>query len=350
MEKLFLGVFVLAAFFIAATIFAYASGTIVNTSTSAASVPTTTSLNSTSTTTIPTTTVQTTTISTTTALTTTIPATIPANRSSNVANATRMLNSSKYGYEEHVLSAIGVSNSSSAVTPMNDTSVQKILASLASQRHSIKRIGFINTGGTGQPGSINISVANTSASIYYGSILNESSSKYFAAGSSFRYATLLQNGTLDFITVDVRKAPSSACIYINLAAAPFCSNATTPEQIHVPVHAGHYGLTNQTWYPLNVSFRASLIGNQTTSFNFSVIDITNGTRLTPLTTITSNGLNVNENFRISVTDSVEITVGRSGNANYTTQYTDPVTVPSSIIYYVPITLTNSQGNGVPNPY
>ena len=57
---------------------------------------------------------------------------------------------------------------------------------------------------------------------------------------------------------------------------------------------------------------------------------------------TANSLNVTQTFRIPVTDSVEITAGNGGNANYSKQYIDPVTVPTNIVAYLPITFTNYQ--------
>lgn len=142
------------------------------------------------------------------------------------------------------------------------------------------------------------------------------------------------------------KAQSAACIYISLAPAPFCANATTPQKISVPVINGHYGVTGGTTYPLSISFKASLIGTQTAPFNYSVEDITTNTFLTPFTAVTTNNLNVVQSFTIPITDSVEITAGNGGNANYSRQWIDPVTVPTNIVAYLPITLVNTQASAV----
>ena len=268
-----------------------------------------------------------------------------ANATSSVLNSTAVYNASEYAYDQQVLGPIGVGNSSEFITPLNDSALSSIISKL----HPVaaRRFGSLSIGQASE-NTINLSTENMSVSIDYGNLRNASTSKYFPAGARVRYA-LLQAGKVSIINASVNKAPPSACIYINLAASPICSNATTPAYIHVPVYHGHYGLTNQTWYPLNVSFKAHLIGNQTAPFNFSIVDLTNGTKLTPLTVISSNGLNVSENFKVNISDSVEITVGSGGNSNYSAQYTDPITTPAAIQYYVPITLTNGQTVGIPNP-
>ncbi len=307
----------------------------------------TTTANSTPTTTAtPNTTVNSTT-STTTSLSTSLtilPKTIQqyVNRSLLQDNVTSMLNASQYNLEEGRLNALGVSSNSTSVVVLNGKAVKMILRSLPGKIGVRSPTLGVSGVSSASPSMLNISTINVSTWTYYGSITNASTSIHFPAGSSIKYALFYPNGTLSFITASVRKAPPFACIYVNLASAPFCSNATTPSYIHVPIIKGHYGLTNQTWYPLNISFRASLIGNQTAPFNFSVTDLTNGTALTPLTTITSNGIDVTENFKIGITNQVEITMGSAGDSNYTMQYTDPVTIPSNIIKYLPITLQNTQ--------
>ena len=314
------------------------------TSSSITTIASTTTANTTSTST----TINSTTLSSTIQPSTT--SIVPQNTLVVNSNSTRTLNASEYEYEMRVFGNLGVSNGSAIVVPLNNTMIRTITSEVSSHGTSLRsQISNLGALQSAQPES-NISVSNSSTSIDYGSIRNSSNLKYFPAGSSLRYAVLLQNGTIDFVYANIKKASPSACIYVNLAASPICTNATTPAVIHVPVYEGHYGLTNQTWYPLNVTFKASLIGNQTAPFNFSIFDLTNGTKLIPLTTVTSNSLNVSENFRISISDSVEITAGSAGNSNYTAQYTDPVSAPAGIIDYVPITFTNSQSVGVPNPY
>ena len=120
--------------------------------------------------------------------------------------------------------------------------------------------------------------------------------------------------------------------------------------ISVPVINGRYALTGNDWYPLNITFKANLHGNNIAIFNFSIIDITNNTILTQSSNVNTSSINVKENFRIPIQDSIEISFNTGGNSNYSAIEDDPVTTPSGILEYVPITLANSQSTGVPNPF
>ena len=178
---------------------------------------------------------------------------------------------------------------------------------------------------------------NTPANVLY-----NGSEKAGAVSHIASYKNTSLGADISFIKQTVQPYPDAACIYINLASSPFCANATTPDRISVPIINGHYGLTQSTTYPLIIRFKARLYGSQTAPFNYSVKDITTNTMLTPLTTTTTNSLNVTQTFNIPVKDSVEITAGNGGNANYSKQYIDPLTVPTNIIAYLPITFTNYQ--------
>jgi YVTN family beta-propeller protein len=182
-------------------------------------------------------------------------------------------------------------------------------------------------------------IQNTSSNVIYNGSLKAGAVAHVAS-----YTNSSAGADITFIKQTIQPYPDAACIYINLASSPFCANATTPDRINVPVINGHYGFTQNTTYPLIITFKASLYGKQIAPFNYSVKDISNNTFLTPLTTTTANSLNVKQTFNIPVTDSVEITAGNGGNANYSKQYIDPVTVPSNIVAYIPITLTNNEGN------
>ena len=150
--------------------------------------------------------------------------------------------------------------------------------------------------------------------------------------------------------VNIKRANPDACIYVNLESVPFCSNATTPSRISVPVINGRYALTGNNWYPLNITFKANLLGTNIAPFSFSIIDATNNTVLTSANTMITNSINVNESFRVPIQDSIEISFNTAGNANYSAIKDDPITTPTGILEYVPITLTNSQSAGVPNPF
>ncbi|MGI0100375.1 MAG: hypothetical protein ACREBH_01465, partial [Candidatus Micrarchaeaceae archaeon] len=151
---------------------------------------------------------------------------------------------------------------------------------------------------------------------------------------------------ITFYHYNILKAEPNACISTNLESYQFCSNATAPLVIHVPVINGRYGLTGNDWYPLNITFTAGLLSNNKAQFNFSVVDLTNGTAILPLSTIVSNSIDIQENFRIPATHEIEITFSTSGNDNYTKMVDDPLTVPTNILYYLPINVMNQQSTAV----
>ncbi len=196
-------------------------------------------------------------------------------------------------------------------------------------------------------GSDYMSLINRSITVNYGGITQNG--KYAHAGSKLLFAAY-SNNTLSFYNVTVTKAKPRVCIYTNLVPVPYCDNATAPLQIRVPIIDGKYGLTGNSWYPLNITFNASLLGNNTANFNYSVKDITNGTVLVPLTATSGNRVNAIREYRIPVTQKIEISFSTSGNSNYSKIIDDPVTAPTSIDYYLPITFTNSQTSGIPNPF
>ncbi len=199
----------------------------------------------------------------------------------------------------------------------------------------------------GSDANNSVVVFNRSLSLPYG----ELSGRGYEAGARRLYFLAYDaDHALTLYNVTVRKAPSSPCIYTNLEPDPYCSNSTTPLQIHVPVIGGQYALTGKDWYPLNITFSASLLAGNLATFNFTVKDVSNGTVLTPLTTITANSVDVHESFRIPITQMVEISFSSSGDANYSSIVDDPVTVPANIVDYVPITFTNSQSAGVQNNF
>lgn len=192
-------------------------------------------------------------------------------------------------------------------------------------------------------------ILNQSISLQYGK-LKRYGKAYSAGDEGLYFAVYSSNSILALYNITVSKASPSPCIYTNLEPVPYCTNSTAPLQIHVPVINGTYALTGQDWYPLNITFNASLQYGNEAPFNFTVKDVSNGTVLIPLTTITSNSVYVSEKFKIPVTQSIEISFSSGGNANYSKVIDDPLTIPTDIVEYVPITLTNSQGTGVENNF
>ena len=191
--------------------------------------------------------------------------------------------------------------------------------------------------------------------LYYVGIQNESIEAN--NGVSLGTNTTLTRPQIIFYKYNINKASSAPCISVNLEPVPFCSNSTSPQPIHVPIINGQYGLTGLNYYPLNITFSANLLNSNNAQFNFSVIDITNGTQLIPLSTTASrNNLSIKENFKIGISQEIEITFDSQGDANYSKVVDDPITIPSNLLWYIPVNILNLKNQAfqanseIPIPY
>ena len=185
-------------------------------------------------------------------------------------------------------------------------------------------------------------VSNVRNSTVYGSTVDKT---IIPAGTSKSYAQYNSTtGSVVFANTLVTKNPTPACIYISLSSVPFCSNATTPQRIPIVTFNGHVGSpSGPTYYWLNVSFVSNLVDNNSAPFNYTIKDLTNGTYLIPTTTATTSSLHVTASYKIPASQQIEISAGSAGNANYSSQYIDPVTYPSGASYYQQISITNANG-------
>ena len=98
-----------------------------------------------------------------------------------------------------------------------------------------------------------------------------------------------------------------------------------------------------------MSFKSSLLANNTASWNVTIKDITNNTILFSKT-INSSNINITKNYKILVAQQVEMIIKTSGNSNYTSIIEDPVTAPTGIQAYVPITISYNGLATYPNPF
>ncbi|MDE1768105.1 MAG: hypothetical protein KGH62_01935, partial [Candidatus Micrarchaeota archaeon] len=182
-------------------------------------------------------------------------------------------------------------------------------------------------------------VKNTTGTQYYGQAVSNGVVLSTGAVNKYVNVTNIYSTTnavatnINFVTANVIKNPSSVCININLASAPFCKNATTPQPISVITCGGLMCGTHLPYYWLNATFNSTTVGNNQEQFNFTLKDLTNGTTLVPLTTVSTTKFGVKESFKVPTTDSVEISAGGSGDSNYSKQYTDPITFPTGVVSY-----------------
>ena len=142
------------------------------------------------------------------------------------------------------------------------------------------------------------------------------------------------NGTLYVWNVSVVKAEPPIGIQINGQSYAAVQNGST-EIIHIPILNGHLGVTGGNTYPLNISLSTNSSSPLNIAYQIQVT--TNGTVLASGNSILTT-FSKNLNYQIPVQDIVSIDLSTPGNPYYTSA--DPVTVPTNILAYIPITLTN----------
>jgi len=262
------------------------------------------------------------------------------------------------------LEAMGVSTNSSIISYINNLAANNTINLNVSNILSADQITNIisaNTFVTGKVSDYLIST-NTNTELprnVFGTNLNASliaykiitkdipyghiklSGNYLSANKAVSFSVFNSSQrTLYIIKANIIKASPQLCVDTNLGNVCTTTNQTTPVPLGVPVINGHFGLTQNNWYPLNVSFKSSLLANNTASWNVTIKDITSNTILFS-NTINSKNINITKNYKIPVTHQVEMKmiIKTSGNSNYTSLIEDPITVPSDIVEYVPITIS-----------
>jgi len=285
-----------------------------------------------------------------------------------------------YLNETKQLEAMGVSTNSSIITSLNNLlanstinlnisnilSANQIINIISTNTLGTSRIsntglhtnlivhnvhGYIrlsrNIFGTSLQTSL-IAYRNITKDIPYGHI--KLSGNYLSANKAVSFPVFNSSQrTLYIIKATVIKASPQLCVDTNLGDVCTTTNQTTPVPLGVPVINGHFGLTQNNWYPLNVSFKSSLLANNTASWNVTIKDLSNGTVLFNQI-INSKNINITKNYKIPVTQQVEMVIKTSGNSNYTSLIEDPVTAPTNIQAYIPITLSYNGLATYPNPF
>ena len=253
-----------------------------------------------------------------------------------------------YSNETKQLESLGISANSSIITTLNNLATNNTInLNNILTANQIKSIISSNTFGTNLNTSL-IVYRNVSKIISYGHI--KLSGNYLPANKAVNFSVFNSSQrTLYIIKANITKAPPQLCVDTNLGNVCTTTNQTKPVPLGVPVINGHFGLTQNNWYPLNVSFKSSLLANNTASWNVTIKDITNGTVLFNQI-INSKDVNITKNYKIPVTQQVEMTIKTSGNQNYTSLIEDPITAPTGIQYYVAVNITNNQTTAIISPF
>ncbi len=170
----------------------------------------------------------------------------------------------------------------------------------------------------------------------YGSI--RQSGKVVAAGRRLEFITYNENSTLVYYNISVVKASPNMSISVD--GVSFNKRNSTGK-IYVPV------INNQKNYNLSISLKSALGNNNYAEFSYS-IKFNNGTTITR----SGNYNSVNKNFlyKLPYTTNTIITFDTYGNQNYSAIDPTIIVIPVNILYYVPITLTNSQNIATTAPF
>ncbi len=163
----------------------------------------------------------------------------------------------------------------------------------------------------------------------YGEIRN--GSRFFKANSDLYY--LAHNNTDNssiIYNVSIEKVSPELSMYID-GAVVNKANATTI--IHIPI------LHGQKSYNLNISLKSSLLIGNEANYTYS-IKLGNGAILSS-ESLNSSNIEKILNYKIPANENATITFETLGNENYTAVDPTGVTVPTSILYYIPITISHS---------
>lgn len=175
-------------------------------------------------------------------------------------------------------------------------------------------------------------IQNTTANVVYNGSLKAGAVAHVAS-----YTNTSTGADISFITENVIKAatPQNFQLYVDGARITSAGNFT----INPPV------LFNRKYWNLNVSLTANLLGGNTGNYAYS-INLTNGTILNPLTTVSGDSISKSLNYKINSQTGAKIRFDFSGDANYLAVDPTVTATPAFIGNYIPITLTNYQPSAV----
>lgn len=192
--------------------------------------------------------------------------------------------------------------------------------------------------------SRNMSINYASLNKSYGSISQGGALP--GAGQNLYYLSYSSgNARTTVYTVGIQKAFPNLTISAG-GAVINRPNITVP--IHVPI------LPNQTTYNVSINLAAALKGNNNLHFTYQIKQVdmqTGAVKVIGSSSTNATGTNLNFNLKkIPVNQSVQIAFDANGNANYTDDDPNAQVLPTPILFYIPITLTNSQSTGIPHNF
>jgi hypothetical protein len=177
---------------------------------------------------------------------------------------------------------------------------------------------------------------NESVKVPYGNILQ--AHKYVSAGSTLHYLAYNTHGIVTYYNVSIIKAQPRLAIKVNGAVMAMPNSISI---IHVPV------LKGQKTYSFSLSLNSSIAQGNNANYSYE-IKFSNGTTISK--NITASAINYSKTFTLYTDQNATITFDTNGNGNYTAVDPTTIVIPTEIVYYAPVTLTNSQTTPTPAPF
>ncbi len=183
---------------------------------------------------------------------------------------------------------------------------------------------------------IPITQYNQTFNLSYGLIKQDG--KFIPAGKSINLLTYNNQSTVSYYNISVVKAAPNMSIAVDGVSF---NKTNSTGKIYVPV------LENKKNYNLSISLKSVLGNNNYAEFSYS-IKFNNGTTVTG----SGNYNSVNKTFlyNLPYTTNAIITFDTYGNNNYSSVDPTLIVIPSGILSYVPITLSNLQNEPTPVPF
>lgn len=172
------------------------------------------------------------------------------------------------------------------------------------------------------------------ANATYGSI--SYSGRYKAAGKGYYY---LERGKQGEVLYNVTIAKATPILSVNIDG--FTVSAPNTTVIHIPVVNGHVGISGGSTYPISGSLSSSLLDSLNMTYNIS-----EGSRKVAGSSLNASALDLPLKLSIPLNQNTTIRFDAEGNANYTSVDPTVIIIPTSIVYTLPITFTNTAGTAL----
>jgi len=236
--------------------------------------------------------------------------------SSGSINNTEKNTTMQYGNKSISNSIVNITMLNSSITP-SILNTQKGLNLTAEQGivSNFKKIGS--------------NVIYTNYTVPYGQITNTSSNNKYPAGARPFYA-IVDNKTLDIVNTTIIKAQAAISIKANNDRF-FQPNSTATDRLP----------SFQSNKCMNISLDMEGSALNPLTYIYNIKYVANGTKVLS-GQINQLGYSKILNLCVPINAAVNVTLDALGNANYSTVDPSIVIVPSPVLHFVPINLTNKQ--------